>query len=119
MRGYCLNDLRRFDEARATFHACLRHATATHAWREWFYGLWNLPRTLAHLRRPERAAQLMGFAESFYAERFGVLGPEDTREARRTRRLCAVQIGAERARAAWQTGAGWSLQQAMAAALER
>ena len=116
VRGYCLNDLRRHGEALAAFHACLRHAAAAHAWREWFYGLWNLTRTLGHLRRPERAAQLMGFAEVFYAERFGVLGPEDTREARRTRRLCAVQLGAAAADAAWKTGAAWTLQQAMAAA---
>ncbi len=119
VRGYCLADLGRFDEARSAFHACLRHAAAAHAWREGFYGLWNLTRTLAHLRQPDRAAELMGFAERFYAERFGVLGPEDTREARRTRRLCAVQMGVARTQAAWQAGAAWSLQRAMATALHQ
>jgi predicted ATPase len=115
--GYVLADLRRFDEAAASYRACLQRAWEDKAWREWFYPLWNLPRTLAHQRRPEAAAQMMGFAEQFYAQRFGAQGWEDTREARRTRRLVAVQIGAAATTAAWASGRALSMVQAMQLAL--
>jgi predicted ATPase len=115
--GYVLADLHRFDEAAASYRACLQRAWEDNAWREWFYPLWNLPRTLAHQRRPEAAAQMMGFAEHFYAQRFGAQGWEDTREARRTRRLIVVQLGAAATDAAWATGPALSMAQAMRLAL--
>jgi predicted ATPase len=115
--GYVLADLRRFDEAAASYRACLQRAWEDNAWREWFYPLWNLPRTLARQRRPEAAAQMMGFAEQFYAQRFGAQGWEDTREARRTRRLVAVQIGTPATDAAWASGRTLSMVQAMQLAL--
>ena len=117
VRGYCLADLRRHEEAVAAFAACLRVAAPALAWRELFYGLWNLPRSLAHRREPERAARLMGFAEAFYAQRFGALGPEDTREARRTRRLVAVQLGRAGTDRAWHEGASLDMAQALRLAL--
>lgn len=119
VRGYCLGDLRRHAEALQAFHACLEEAVKALAWRELFYGLWNLPRALAHLRQPERAATVMGFAQAFFAERFGVLGPEDTREARRTRWLIALQIGWPATEAAWRAGAAMSLTQVLALALSK
>lgn len=118
VRGYCLADLRRHDEALAAIRDCLREAQQALAWRELFYGLWNLPRSLAHRRAPEAAARVMGFAEAFYAQRFGTLGAEDLREARRTRRLCAVQLGAEAAARAWADGAALGLDAAVALALQ-
>jgi predicted ATPase len=116
VRGYCLADLRRHDEALAAFQACLAVASRALAWRELFYGLWNLTRTLAHLREPERAAHLMGFAEAFYAQRFGSLGREDLREARRTRRLVAVQLGPDAADRAWRDGRSMDVGSALALA---
>ncbi len=68
---------------------------------------------MAHLRRPEPAAQLMGFAEAFYAERFGTLGREDLPEARRTRRLVAAQMGRDSAASYWRQGAGLTMSEAM------
>ncbi len=113
VQGYVLADLARWDASARAYLGCLRTAWDVAAWREWFYALWNLPRTLAHGRRPEQAALLMGFAEAFYAQRFGTLGWEDARERRRTRRLVGVQLGAARAQALWQDGAELSMGQAM------
>jgi predicted ATPase len=115
--GYALADLRRMDEAAASYRRCLQMAWDHSSWREWFYALWNLPRTLAHLRQPEAAARLMGFAEAFYAQRFGVLGVEDLPEARRTRRLVAVQLGHAAAAAAWRAGAEMDMRETMALAM--
>ena len=116
--GYALADQRRYAESARHYRECLLLAWDHASWREWFYALWNLPRTLAHLRRPEPAAQLMGFAEAFYAERFGTLGREDLPEARRTRRLVAAQLGREAAQAQWRRGASIAMSEAMRLALE-
>jgi len=116
--GYALADQRRYAESARHYRECLLLAWDHASWREWFYALWNLPRTLAHLRRPEPAAQLMGFAESFYAERFGTLGREDLPEARRTRRLAAAQLGREAALQHWHRGARMAMPEAMRLALE-
>ena len=86
-------------------------------WREWFYVLWNLPRTLACQNKAESAARLMGFAQAYGAEHFGALGPEDLPEARRTRRLIALHTGRAACRALWQRGAGLSVAEAMALAM--
>ncbi len=119
VQGYALADLRRWDEAAASYLACLRTAWDGGIWREWFYGLWNLPRTLAHGRRPEPATRLMGFADAFYATRFGVLGWSDLRERRRTRRLARVQLSRRREEALWREGSAMSMAEAMRlAALE-
>ena len=115
--GYALADLRRYAEAAGSFRHCLQMSWDNGIWRVWFYALWNLPRTLAHLHRPEAAAQLMGFAEAFYAQRFGQLGVEDLPEARRTRRLVGVQLGSERTDALWRQGAGMGMADAMRMAL--
>ena len=116
--GYALADQRRYAESAAHYRQCLQLAWDRATWREWFYALWNLPRTLAHLRRPGPAAQLMGFAEAFYAERFGVLGAEDLPEARRTRRLVAAQLGAAEALQQWQQGGRLGMAGAMQLALQ-
>jgi tetratricopeptide (TPR) repeat protein len=115
--GYALADEKRHAEAAALYRQCLQLDWDQGYWREWFYVLWNLPRALAHLRQPQAAARLMGFAEAFYPQRFGVLGREDLPEARRTRRLVAAQLGAAAAAAAWQEGAALSMADAMQLAL--
>ncbi|MBS0305157.1 MAG: hypothetical protein JSR43_07245, partial [Proteobacteria bacterium] len=113
IRAYVLADLRRWDEAAAAHLQCLQLAWDGAMWREWFYGLWNLPRTLAHRGRPEAAARLMGFANAFGERHFGTLGPLDLAERRRTRRLVRVQCGSERAEALWQAGRKLDMAQAM------
>jgi len=113
VQGYVQADLRRWDASAGSYLGCLRAAWDISAWREWFYALWNLPRTLAHSRRPEAAARLMGFADAFYTQRFGALGWEDLRERRRTRRLVRAQSGAAREGEWWLEGARMSLTQAM------
>jgi predicted ATPase len=115
--GYALADLGRYAESAAQYRECLQMSWDSASWREWFYALWNLPRTLVHLRRPGPAAQLMGFAEAFYAARFGQLGPEDLPEARRTRRLAAALLGAEATAGLWRQGAAMGMGQAMQLAL--
>jgi len=81
-------------------------------------GLWNLPRALARLRRPEPALQLMGFAAAFWRERFGELVATDQRHLVRIRRLCARQLSAARVATAWQEGERMQLPQAVALALQ-
>ncbi len=114
--GYALADLRRFDESAAMYRQCLQMDWDHGHWREWFYVLWNLPRTLACQGRAEAAARLMGFAEAYCAEHFGALGPEDLPEARRTRRLIALRTGRTACQALWRQGAGMSMAEAMALA---
>ncbi len=116
--GYALADLRRYAESAVCYRQCLQMTWDSASWREWFYALWNLPRTLAHLRQPEPAAQLMGFAQAFYAQRFGQLGAEDLPEARRTRRLVVAQLGAERTAQLWHQGAQLGMAEAMRLALD-
>jgi tetratricopeptide (TPR) repeat protein len=115
--GYALADLRRYAESAACYRQCLQMSWDNASWREWFYALWNLPRTLAHLRRPDPAAQLMGFAEAFYAQRFGRLGVEDLPEARRTQRLVAAQLGKAQGALLWCQGASMSMAEVMRLAL--
>jgi len=115
--GYALADLRRFDASAAMYRQCLQMDWEHGFWREWFYVLWNLPRTLACQGKPESAARLMGFAEAYCAEHFGALGPEDLPEARRTRRLIALRTGRSDCQVLWRQGAGMSMAEAMALAM--
>lgn len=111
--GYALADLRRWDPSAASYRRCLGLAWTHSAWREWFYALWNLPRTLAHQRRPEVAIKLLAFADRFASERFGQLGWSDLRERRRTRRLVRAQLGTVREAALWAAGRELSMAEAM------
>jgi tetratricopeptide (TPR) repeat protein len=115
--GYALADLRDWEASAKGYAECLQTAWEGGIWREWFYGMWNLPRTLAHLRRPQAAALVMGFAEAFYAERFGALEWSDRREARRTRRLVRVQVGPAREAQLWSEGRAMSMAAAMRLAM--
>ena len=114
VQGYVLADLGRWNESAACYLACLQTAWRVGAWREWFYALWNLPRTLAHQRRPEAATRLLSFADAFYSSRFGNLGWEDARERRRTRRLNQVLLGRPREAELWQQGRLLTMADAMA-----
>ena len=113
VQGYLLADLRRFGPSAGCYLGCLRTAWDIGSWREWLYALWNLPRTLAHGRRPQAAARLMGFADAFHHQRFGTRGWEDARKRRCTQQPVHVQLGAAREAALWPEGAQLSMAQAI------
>ena len=122
VRGNALCGLRRWADAVASFRDCARLAWECLALHELAFVLWNLPRALAHVREPERALQLAGFAEAFWAARFGEFGDADRRDMRRVRRLAGVQLGVRRMDAPrieqlWAQGAQLPLAEAMALAL--
>ena len=55
----------------------------------------------------------MGFAQAFYAQRFGQLGVEDLPEERRTSRLVVAQLGQQRSAELWRQGAQLPMADAM------
>jgi predicted ATPase len=117
VRGNALCGLRRWDEAAASYRESVRLAWNGLAPYELIYGLWNLPRALAHLHRPEAAERLFGFAMRFWQQRFGPLSGADRRDVQRMRRLVGAQIAAPRAAALRDEGAELSLAEAVALAL--
>ena len=122
VRGNALCGLHHWAEAVASFRDCARLAWECLALHELAFVLWNLPRALAHVREPERALQLAGFAEAFWATRFGEFSGADRHDLRRVRRLAGVQLGARRVDASpieqlWAQGAQLPLAEAMALAL--
>jgi hypothetical protein len=82
------------------------------------YGLWNMPRALAHQRQPEAAIRLAAFAAAFWRTRFGELSAADERDLLRVRRLVARTLSPARIAALWLEGEQWSLAQAVALALQ-
>jgi predicted ATPase len=117
LQGVMLAELRRWADALDAYRRCVREAWALHVHYWLVFALWNHGRNLAHLRRPELAARLMAFSERYWAQHFSPLNETDRRFARRVQRLVRVQIGRARAQAAWVEGAGWTLAQAVQAAL--
>ena len=124
--GEAWSRLGQWPEAAQAYRACI--STAYAAAEPWplVYGLWNLPRALAHLGQTEAAATLMGFAEQ---HSLGVLGPHtatDRHDLRRLRRLCGHPCGHFCGRLAsaaavqgwWQAGAALGLSQAVNRALQ-
>ena len=90
-------------------------------WQRWHrhglaYALWNPPRLLARLRRPDAAMRLMGFAATFWESNFGPLGRADRRTVRRVKGLVRAQVGSARAGALWAEGAAMDIAQAVALA---
>lgn len=105
------------DAARA-YRACIAAAWA--AAEPWpvAYGLWNLPRALAHLRQPQRAARLMGFAQGHVPSVTGALSRADRHDLRRLQRLCRGQAGAADVARWWADGQALHLPQAVGEALQ-
>lgn len=118
VRGNAHGDLRQWAASVADYQACIRTAWASIAAFDLVHGLWNLPRPLAHLRQPERAARLMAFAARFWLTRFGEFDAGDRHELRLTKRLLACQLDTAALAAAWHDGEQLSLAQAVALALE-
>jgi tetratricopeptide (TPR) repeat protein len=100
------------------YQECVRVAWGSMETHALAYGLWNLPQTLAHLRRPAPAGRLMSFAAHFWERRFGPLTKGDQPYLRRARRLVGVQVGRVRWEALWAEGAAMSLADAVRLALE-
>ena len=103
--------------AASAYRACIRSAFAAAEPWPLAYGLWNLPRALAHLRQPRLAAQLMGFAQQHAPAVSGPLQGADQHDLRRLRRLCQLQLGAPATQSAWQQGEGLALADAVRLAL--
>ena len=116
--GNARSGLRAWPEAVADYQECIRVAWKSMASYDLAHGLWNLPRALAHLRRPDTAMRLAAYAALLWRTRFGDLGADDQRYLLRVRRLAARQIDAARIDAAWREGERLSLAQAVALALD-
>lgn len=92
-------------------------------WQRWHrhglgYALWNPPRSLAHLRRPEAAAKLMAFAARFWETSFGALTQGDRQTVRRVRGLVKAQVGAAQSEVWWEEGRSMTIAQAVALAMQ-
>lgn len=96
VRGNALAGLRDWPAAHAAYVEAAEVAFASTDGIALCHALWNVPGTLAHLRKPESAARLMAFAANHWQAHFGVLSDSDRRELRHLRRLVDVQIGAAR-----------------------
>lgn len=117
VRGNALSALGRWPEAVQAYRDCIRTSWGTAEAHALAYGLWNLPRALAHLRQPEVAARLMAFAAHFWRSHFGELAAGDRADMRRLRRLVAVQLGPAREAGLAAEGELWSLAEAVGQAL--
>jgi hypothetical protein len=100
------------------YQECIRTAWKCMASFDLAYGLWNLPRALAHLREPELALRLMACASLFWRTRFGELNAQDQRDLLRVRRLVARQMPPSRIDALWREGEQLTMAQAVALALQ-
>jgi predicted ATPase/tetratricopeptide (TPR) repeat protein len=119
VRGNAHSALRAWPLALADYQECIATAWKSVASFDLAHGLWNLPRTLAHLRQPEAAVRIAGFASWLWRSRFGELTASDARDLRCVRRLASCQIGAARVEALWREGEQLSLSQAVALGLGR
>lgn len=119
LQGEAWSRLGRWGDAAAAYRACI--ATAWAAAEPWplAYGLWNLPRALAHLRQPQRAARLMGFAQAHVPTVTGPLTRADRHDLRRLQRLCRCQVDAAEVARWWADGQALRLPLAVGEALRR
>ena len=117
VRGNALNELRRWGDAAAALRECIRVAWDCMALHELAYGLWNLPRALAHERDADRAVELMAFVARFWETRFGALSGGDLHDLRRLRRLALCQVDTRRYASLWERGQRLPLAEAVALAL--
>ncbi|MGN6828636.1 ATP-binding protein [Paucibacter sp. M5-1] len=109
VQGETLAALRRWPEAAASYRACIVLAWDCLSPHDLAYGLWNLPRALAHLRDAERAVLLAAFIARYWSRHFGALGRSDHHDLRRLRRLAACQLEPARLAALWAEGERLSL----------
>ena len=117
LRGEAWSRLGRWPEAAVAYSDCIAAAYASAEPWPLVYGLWNLPRAWAHLRRPDAAARLMGFVEQHAPGVSGALTRADRHDLRRLHRLCARQTSGDAVARGWQAGAQLTLAQAVRLAL--
>jgi predicted ATPase len=118
LQGEAWSRLGRWAGAAAAYRACIAAAwTAAEPW-PLAYGLWNLPRALAHLRQPQRAARLMGFAQAHVPTVTGPLTRADRHDLRRLQRLCRRQADADALERWWADGRVLRLPLAVGEALQ-
>jgi predicted ATPase len=117
VRGNAYSGLHEWAMAMADYQACVRTAWDTMCSFDLAYGLWNLPRALAHLRQPEAALRIAAHADVFWRTRFGQLSAQDQRYLQLVRRLVARQIDARRMDPLWHEGVALSTAQAVALTL--
>ena len=117
VRGNAHTGLRAWSRAVADYQECIGIAWKSMVSFDLAYGLWNLPRALAHLRQPDIAVRLAAYAAMLWRTRFGELSADDQRYLLRVRRLAARQISPARIEAQWREGERLSLSQAVALAL--
>ena len=99
--------------ALAAFRQALRMAHERQHLHARALSLQRFARPLARLRQPERALQLAAFAEAYWRRHLGALGAQEARALARVRRLATVQLGRERAAAAWTSGQTLELAEAL------
>jgi len=116
-RGNAQSGLHQWTEAVMTYRECIRIGWHCMALHELVYGLWNLPRALAHIRDAERAVELAGFAAHLWETRFGVLDASDHHYLRLVRRLALCQMPLRRYEEVMQRGQHLPLADAVALAL--
>lgn len=114
--AYC--GLRRWADAADDYRECIRVAWQSMSSYELAYGLWNLPRALMHLRRPQQGAALAAYSEATWRAHYGTLNRDDEREVERARRLAARLLDTRQVEAAWRQGAALTTAQAVALALD-
>lgn len=117
VRGNAHSGLHDWAKAFTDYQECIRIAWSNMASFDLAFGLWNLPRALLHLRRPEPALRLAAFAQAFWRNRFGDLSAADQRYLQRVRRLAARQLDAARIDALWREGQEMALVPAVGLAL--
>ena len=117
VRGNAFSGLRDWPRAVADYQECIRIAWQGMASFDLAYGLWNLPRALAHRHQPEAAIRVIAYAAAFWRSRFGELSASDERDLRRVRRLTARQLSVPQIETLWREGEHLTLSQAVAIAL--
>ena len=116
-RCAALSDMRRWPLAQEALRESLRHAWHAMRLYDVSVDLWNLPRVLAHLRKPAQALTLMAFAAHFWQSRIGDLSVADRRHVQMVERLAARQLNARACAEATARGLQMSLAEAVALAL--
>ncbi len=117
VRGNASSGLRQWEAALDDYRECIRIAWRGMSSYDLAYGLWNIPRALLHLRRPDQAVPLKAFADVHWRTHFGALHDQDLRDLRRIRRLALRQLPPKRFEARWREGAEMTLGEAVSLAL--
>ncbi|MBL8323533.1 MAG: NACHT domain-containing protein [Rubrivivax sp.] len=117
VRGNALTGLRRWTEANEDYRECIRVAWRSMSNYDLAFGLWNLPRALLRLRRPELGVRLLAHADLHWRTHFGALHDQDRRYLVRIRRLAERQLPPAQVRSLWREGAALTLAEAVSLAL--